>query len=123
MKLLRGLSYFLLVLFIIVSVALCFLEFRSVFAHDYSLMQNPSGSAVSYVARGVYFLMMLLASLSLFINKIIKKRTSIVLLITSIGLLALSIPLFFYYMFVIALVIAIINALVVVIALIRLLVP
>ena len=121
MKFQRGFSYVILVLAGLLATIFAFIEIRSVVAGDFSLMQNPSNSVVSYVCRALFYAAMLANVIWLFINKINKKRTTLNLLILS-GLLVLSsVTLFFFYMFAIALVVLVVNALVATIAIVRLL--
>ena len=121
MKFQRGFSYVILVLAGLLATIFAFIEIRSVAAGDFSLMQNPSNSVVSYVCRTIFYVAMLANVIWLFINKINKKRTTLNLLILS-GLLVLSsVTLFFFYMFAIALVVLVFNALVATIAIVRIL--
>ena len=121
MKFQRGFSYVVLVLAGLLATIFAFIEIRSVAAGDFSLMQNPSNSVVSYVCRTIFYVAMLANVIWLFINKINKKRTTLNLLILS-GLLVLSsVTLFFFYMFAIALVVLVFNALVATIAIVRIL--
>ena len=121
MKFQRSFSYVILVLAGLLATIFAFIEIRSVVAGDFSLMQNPSNSAVGYVCRALFYVIMLINMIWLFINKINKKRTTFNLLILS-GLLVLSsVTLFFFYMFVIALAVLVVNAIVATIAVVRLL--
>ena len=121
MKFQRGFSYVILVLAGLLATVFAFIEIRSVVAGDFTLMQNPSNSMVSYVCRALFYAAMLANVIWLFINKVNKKRTTLNLLILS-GLLVLSsVTLFFFYMFAIALAILVVNALVATIAIVRLL--
>ena len=121
MKFQRGFSYVILVLAGLLATIFAFIEIRSVVAGDFSLMQNPSNSVVSYVCRALFYAAMLANVIWLFINKVNKKRTTLNLLILS-GLLVLSsVTLFFFYMFAIALAVLVVNALVATIAIVRLL--
>ena len=121
MKFQRGFSYVILVLAGLLATIFAFIEIRSVAAGDFSLMQNPSNSVVSYVCRTIFYVAMLANVIWLFINKINKKRTTLNLLILS-GLLVLSsVTLFFFYMFAIALAVLVVNALVATIAIVRIL--
>ena len=121
MKFQRGFSYVILVLAGLLATIFAFIEIRSVVAGDFSLMQNPSNSVVGYVCRALLYVAMLANVIWLFINKINKKRTTLNLLILS-GLLVLSsVTLFFFYMFAIALVVLVVNALVATIAIVRIL--
>ena len=121
MKFQRGFSYVILVLAGLLATIFAFIEIRSVVAGDFSLMQNPSNSVVSYVCRAIFYVAMLANVIWLFINKVNKKRTTLNLLILS-GLLVLSsVTLFFFYMFAIALAVLVVNALVATIAIVRLL--
>ena len=121
MKFQRVFSYVVLVLAGLLATVFAFIEIRSVVAGDFTLMQNPSNGAVGYICRGLFYVTMLVNVVWLFINKVNKKRTSLNLLILS-GLLVLSsVTLFFFYMFAIALVVLVVNALVATIAIVRLL--
>ena len=121
MKFQRGFSYVILVLAGLLATIFAFIEIRSVVAGDFSLMQNPSNSVVGYVCRALLYVAMLANVIWLFINKVNKKRTTLNLLILS-GLLVLSsVTLFFFYMFAIALVVLVVNALVATIAIVRIL--
>ena len=121
MKFQRGFSYVILVLAGLLATIFAFIEIRSVVAGDFSLMQNPSNSVVSYVCRALFYAAMLANVIWLFINKINKKRTTLNLLILS-GLLVLSsVTLFFFYMFAIALAVLMVNALVTTITIVRIL--
>ena len=121
MKFQRGFSYVILVLAGLLATVFAFIEIRSVVAGDFSLMQNPSNSVVSYVCRALFYAAMLANVIWLFINKINKKRTTLNLLVLS-GLLVLSsVTLFFFYMFAIALAVLVVNALVATIAIVRIL--
>ena len=121
MKFQRGFSYVILVLAGLLATIFAFIEIRSVVAGDFSLMQNPSNSVVSYVCRALFYAAMLANVIWLFINKVNKKRTTLNLLILS-GLLVLSsVTLFFFYMFAIALAVLVVNALVATIAIVRIL--
>ena len=121
MKFQRGFSYVILVLAGLLATVFAFIEIRSVVAGDFTLMQNPSNSMVSYVCRALFYAAMLANVIWLFINKVNKKRTTLNLLILS-GLLVLSsVTLFFFYMFAIALAILVVNALVATIAIVRIL--
>ena len=121
MKFQRGFSYVILVLAGLLATIFAFIEIRSVVAGDFSLMQNPSNSVVSYVCRALFYAAMLANVIWLFINKVNKKRTTLNLLVLS-GLLVLSsVTLFFFYMFAIALAVLVVNALVATIAIVRIL--
>ena len=121
MKFQRGFSYVILVLAGLLATVFAFIEIRSVVAGDFTLMQNPSNSVVSYVCRALFYVAMLANVIWLFINKVNKKRTTLNLLILS-GLLVLSsVTLFFFYMFAIALAVLVVNALVATIAIVRIL--
>ena len=121
MKFQRGFSYVILVLAGLLATIFAFIEIRSVVAGDFSLMQNPSNSVVSYVCRALFYAAMLANVIWLFINKVNKKRTTLNLLILS-GLLVLSsVTLFFFYMLAIALAVLVVNALVATIAIVRIL--
>ena len=121
MKFQRGFSYVILVLAGLLATVFAFIEIRSVVAGDFTLMQNPSNSVVGYVCRALLYVAMLANVIWLFINKVNKKRTTLNLLILS-GLLVLSsVTLFFFYMFAIALVVLVVNALVATIAIVRIL--
>ena len=121
MKFQRGFSYVILVLAGLLATVFAFIEIRSVIAGDFTLMQNPSNSVVSYVCRALFYVAMLANVIWLFINKVNKKRTTLNLLILS-GLLVLSsVTLFFFYMFAIALALLVVNALVATIAIVRIL--
>ena len=109
MKFFRGLSYFHLVLVSLVAIIFAFIEFRSIFAGDFTLMQNPTSSVVGYIGRGLFYLLMLTASIILFVNKINKKRTTFLLIIFVGCLFGLSFTLFAFYVFYIALVVVIVN--------------
>ena len=121
MKFQRGFSYVILVLAGLLATVFAFIEIRSVIAGDFTLMQNPSNSVVSYVCRALFYVAMLANVIWLFINNVNKKRTTLNLLILS-GLLVLSsVTLFFFYMFAIALALLVVNALVATIAIVRIL--
>ena len=121
MKFQRGFSYVILVLAGLLATVFAFIEIRSAVAGDFTLMQNPSNSVVGYVCRAIFYVAMLANVIWIFINKANKKRTTLNLLILS-GLLVLSsVTLFFFYMFAIALVVLVFNALVATIAIVRIL--
>ena len=121
MKFQRGFSYVILVLAGLLATVFAFIEIRSAVAGDFTLMQNPTNSVVGYVCRALFYVAMLANVIWLFINKVNKKRTTLNLLILS-GLLVLSsVTLFFFYMFAIALVALVVNALVATIAIVRIL--
>ncbi|MBO4667372.1 MAG: hypothetical protein J5666_04505 [Bacilli bacterium] len=121
MKFQRGFSYVILVLAGLLATVFAFIEIRSAVAGDFTLMQNPSNSVVGYVCRAIFYVAMLANVIWIFINKANKKRTTLNLLILS-GLLVLSsVTLFFFYMFAIALVVLVVNALVATIAIVRIL--
>ena len=119
MKIQRVLSYILLGLAIIISIAFAFIELRSTFAGDFLLMNDTAKSFVGYVARSLFYLAMLTNVILVLINKIMKKRTQYYVLVLSSALVAGSIPLFFFYLFYIGLAVFVINVLVAAIALVR----
>jgi len=119
MKIQRILSFVLLGLAIIITIAFAFIELRSTFAGDFLLMNDTAKSFVGYIARAIFYLAMLTNVILVLINKIMKKRTQYYVLVLSAALVAGSIPLFFFYMFYIALAVFVINVLVATIALVR----
>ena len=122
MKFLRFLSFILLVIVGLAALAFAFIEIRSLVAGDFTLMQNPTNSAIGYAARGVFYVAMLLCVVWLFGNKIIKKRTTINLLILSILVAASSITLFFFYIPIIAIVVLGLNILMLLVSIVRLII-
>ena len=122
MKFLRFLSFILLVIVGLAALAFAFIEIRSLVAGDFTLMQNPTNSAIGYAARGVFYVAMLLCVVWLFGNKIIKKRTTINLLILSILVAASSITLFFFYIPIIAIVVLSLNLLMLLVSIVRLII-
>lgn len=122
MKFLRFLSCILLVIVGLAALAFAFIEIRSLVAGDFTLMQNPTNSAIGYAARGVFYIAMLLCVVWLFGNKIIKKRTTINLLILSILVAASSITLFFFYIPIIAIVVLGLNILMLLVSIVRLII-
>ena len=122
MKFLRFLSCILLVIVGLAALAFAFIEIRSLVAGDFTLMQNPTNSAIGYAARGVFYAAMLLCVVWLFGNKIIKKRTTTNLLILSILVAASSITLFFFYIPIIAIVVLGLNILMLLVSIVRLII-
>lgn len=122
MKFLRFLSCILLVIVGLAALVFAFIEIRSLVAGDFTLMQNPTNSAIGYAARGVFYVAMLLCAVWLFGNKIIKKRTTINLLILSILVAASSITLFFFYIPIIAIVVLGLNILMLLVSIVRLII-
>ena len=121
MKFQRACSYVILVLVGLIAIAFSFIEIRSFVAGDFTLMQNPTNSAVGYVCRGLFYVAMLTCVCWLFCNKVGKKRTTLNLLVLS-GLLVLSsVTLFFFYMTIIAIAVLVLNALMLLIAIVRML--
>ena len=121
MKFQRACSYVILVLVGLIAIAFSFIEIRSFVAGDFTLMQNPTNSAVGYVCRGLFYVAMLTCVCWLFGNKVGKKRTTLNLLVLS-GLLVLSsVTLFFFYMTIIAIAVLVLNALMLLIAIVRML--
>ena len=116
MKILRILALAALALAGLVATIFTFIEFRSLFAGDFTLMQDPTSSAVGYICRGLFYLMMIGAAVTTFINYIINKKTQITLLVLSMALVLCSVFLFFFYMVAIALVVAVFNVLILLIA-------
>ena len=112
MKFLRVLSYVGLGLAGLVAIAFSFIEFRSVFAGDFTLMQNPANSVIGYICRGIFYLLMIAAVVLAIINKVKKQKTQVVLLALTMSLTLCSVFLFFFYMIAIAIAVTVLNAIV-----------
>ena len=111
-KLQRIMSYVFLVLVGLIATIFAFIEIRSIFAGDFTLMQNPTSSVFGYIARSIFYLAMIANVVVLFVFKKKEKKTNNILLALSISLALASIPLFFFYMLLVAFLVLLLNIIV-----------
>lgn len=88
-----------LVISALIGIIFGFIEFRSLFAGDFALMNNPAASFFSYLFRGLYFLTIIITSILVFKSVCLKHKTSAILLSLSIALLASGFVTFIFYEF------------------------
>lgn len=110
MKILKSiLLYASSVLAGLVALVFAFLEIRAVFAGDIKLMENPVGSAFSYIIRFVFYALMLTSVVLLIIRYIRKKPFDLLDMLFNAALIGGSFLSLLYYDWFISLVLAVLN--------------
>ena len=97
----------------LIAFVFMFLEMRSLFAGDFTLMENELLGFLTYLFKGLYFLSIVALAVSILIFKIRSKKICIILFMSSIGLLIGSFITFIYFVYFISFVIVFINAILV----------
>lgn len=103
------LIYIISALVSLVAAVFMFVEFRSLFAGDFALMNNPGAAAVGYLFRGLYFLLIIALAVFIILFTIHKKKICIILFSSGLALFFGSLLSFMFYDQIIALVIVFIT--------------
>ena len=110
MKKLLNVLYFVgLSLIALIIILFAFIEIRSIFAGDFTLMENKAASLFAYLFRGLYFLLILLLIALLMAFKAKNKPNCIILLAGAISLLIGAFLTLCFYDLIVSLVLIAIN--------------
>ena len=101
---LKILFFFLSGLALIVSIAFGFLNFRSLFAGDQILMNSVTLGFLTYLFRGLFFLLMAVNALLVIIHLALNKKFTLSALIFTAAVALSGVFLFFTYEWYIALI-------------------
>ncbi len=93
----RIINFVLLGITILLSIVLAFIELRSLFAGDYSLLNNPAAGFVGYLFRGLYFVIILVFSIFLLIIYLTNKEMKFIYYFIGMLLLIGSLFTVFFY--------------------------
>ena len=106
MKIVKSiLVYIGLVIASLIAIVFGFLQIRSLFAGDYSLMNNSTISFLGYLFRGLYFLSILALSIAIVVFRIKQKKICIILFMSSLALLVGAILSFIHFEYYVSLVV------------------
>jgi len=116
MRILKALPVYLcLVLATLVGLSFAFVEFRSLFAGDFLLFNNPLLGAFAYLLRGLYFLLIITLCVFIVLFKTHHKKICIILFAGAVSLLIGALLSLLFYDYYISLVIIFVTVLLVVI--------
>ena len=116
MKLLKSILVYLgLGISMLLAFIFMFLEFRSLFAGDFTLMSNPTSSFFAILFRGLYFLSIIALAVFIILFRTHNKKICIILFAISIALFIGSLLSFIHFHLPVALAIVAINVIHVVI--------
>ena len=106
MKIVKSiLVYIGLVIASLVAIVFGFLQIRSLFAGDYSLMNNSTISFLGYLFRSLYFLSILALSIAIVVFRIKQKKICVILFMSSLALLVGAFLSFIHFEYFVSLVI------------------
>lgn len=94
---------------IILGLIFAFIEFRSLFAGDFQLFNEPAKGLFTYLFRGLFFLGIIALSVSIIIFVIKKKESYLPLFLIGTGLLISSLFTVAFYAWFVALVIIVVT--------------
>ena len=90
-------SYVGLVLASIIGLVFAFIELRSLFAGDFTLMNNVATAFINTLCRGLYYLSLMVVSVYTFVTLIRKKETNAyILTVASVVLICSGFTFVFY---------------------------
>lgn len=92
----------------LIALLLAFLEIRSIFAGDFTLMNNRAASFFAYLFRDLFYLGLLAEAIILMIFKGKRIKIDLSLFIVSVGLFGGGILTFIYYHFIVALAVTVV---------------
>ena len=114
MKIVKALLFYLGTIFVsIVSLVFTFIEIRSLFAGDFTLMNSVAVGFISSFSRVTYFLFIIALAISLIVFRIKKKKMCFLLFAVSTVLLICAFITFAFYDYFITLAIIFINSILV----------
>ena len=106
----RVLVYLGLALASIVALLFTFVEWRSLFAGDFLLFNNPFLGALSYFLRGLYFLLILTLCVFIVLFRTHHKKICIILFTGAVSLLIGAFLSLFFYDYYVSLVIILVTS-------------
>lgn len=118
-KVLSILGYIGLFLVSVLSLVFAFVEIRPLFAGDFTLMESPAMSFITYLFRGLFYLSILAFAIILTVKKIKKSPFALSTFIVSLLMLVGALFTFFFYDYYIALAVIGITVVLLAIVLVR----
>ena len=103
------LRYIGLAFYLLIAAIFAFIEIRSLFAGDFSLMNNQAVAFFSILFRGLYFLAMLVFGVIMIVFMVKKEKISPVLLAMNIALIIGALFSLLYFHLIVAIVLALFN--------------
>ena len=116
MRVLKNIIFYIGVsLVILVALVFSFLEIRSIFAGDFTLMNNKAASFFAYFFKALFFLLLIAESVALIVYKAKKIKIDIILFMGSSGLLIGAFLTFAYFQFIVAFLLTVLTLILVMI--------
>ena len=116
MRILKAvLTYLGLSIASLVGFIFAFLEFRSLFAGDFLLMNSPFFGALAYFLRGLYYLLIITLCVFIVLFRTHNKKICIILFAAAVSLLVGALISLAFYDYFVSLVVILVTAILVVI--------